>query len=294
MSRIKGCRIYHRIYSTPSSDVNQPSQPYSVLLKANHRQGALIFESGVVAELTSSEYSSLSQGYSKISDACACLGVLVTRPGLLAGGVDIRINESISYLVLVTDCRSVGKLTNFEVFQIRAVHFLCLRQANFEEEALGEIRKFLSSGAFYFSRNVSNDCPYDLTLNFQRQAEIFSKRFLVDNNDLTDPFRATICDDIHSLADTDLRFLWNRGLMSYFARAGIRPQEWTVSIICGYFKDSIVFCGPKQARLGIVSRLSAQHAGTRFYARGVNDEGDVANFVETEQVFIYYALINSH
>jgi len=31
-------------------------------------------------------------------------------------------------------------------------------------------------------------------------------------------------------------------------------------------------------------RLSCERAGTRFNVRGVNDDGAVANFVETEQV----------
>lgn len=31
-------------------------------------------------------------------------------------------------------------------------------------------------------------------------------------------------------------------------------------------------------------RLSCERAGTRFNTRGVNDDGAVANFVETEQV----------
>ena len=34
----------------------------------------------------------------------------------------------------------------------------------------------------------------------------------------------------------------------------------------------------------IFSRLSCERAGTRFQVRGVNDEGHVANFVETEQI----------
>jgi hypothetical protein len=37
--------------------------------------------------------------------------------------------------------------------------------------------------------------------------------------------------------------------------------------------------------LTLVSRLSCRRAGTRFNARGIDDEGNVANFVETETVF---------
>ena len=37
--------------------------------------------------------------------------------------------------------------------------------------------------------------------------------------------------------------------------------------------------------LTIISRLSARRAGTRFNSRGIDDDGNVANFVETETVF---------
>ena len=40
----------------------------------------------------------------------------------------------------------------------------------------------------------------------------------------------------------------------------------------------------KQAKAAIISRLSSERAGTRFETRGVNDDGHVANFVETEQL----------
>lgn len=37
--------------------------------------------------------------------------------------------------------------------------------------------------------------------------------------------------------------------------------------------------------LTIISRLSCKRAGTRFNARGIDDDGNVANFVETETIF---------
>lgn len=39
------------------------------------------------------------------------------------------------------------------------------------------------------------------------------------------------------------------------------------------------------AHLTLISRLSSQRAGTRFNARGIDDDGNVANFVETETFF---------
>ena len=39
------------------------------------------------------------------------------------------------------------------------------------------------------------------------------------------------------------------------------------------------------ANLTLISRLSCRRAGTRFNARGIDDDGNVANFVETETIF---------
>uniref|UniRef100_A0A182K2S0 Phosphatidylinositol-3-phosphatase SAC1 n=1 Tax=Anopheles christyi TaxID=43041 RepID=A0A182K2S0_9DIPT len=36
----------------------------------------------------------------------------------------------------------------------------------------------------------------------------------------------------------------------------------------------------------LISRRSVQHAGTRLFCRGINSDGEVANFVETEQILI--------
>ena len=37
----------------------------------------------------------------------------------------------------------------------------------------------------------------------------------------------------------------------------------------------------------LISRRSSKRSGTRFNARGIDDEGNVANFVETEQIIFF-------
>ena len=48
-----------------------------------------------------------------------------------------------------------------------------------------------------------------------------------------------------------------------------------------------VYVGTSQAKACLISRLSCERAGTRFNVRGTNDDGHVANFVETEQVCFF-------
>lgn len=54
--------------------------------------------------------------------------------------------------------------------------------------------------------------------------------------------------------------------------------------MCGSVEIRTVYAGHRQFKAAIFSRLSCERAGTRFNVRGVNDDGHVANFVETEQV----------
>ena len=51
-----------------------------------------------------------------------------------------------------------------------------------------------------------------------------------------------------------------------------------------------VSVGGERVTAAVVSRVGCRHAGTRFNARGVNDDGDVANFVETENLLIFDGL----
>lgn len=61
----------------------------------------------------------------------------------------------------------------------------------------------------------------------------------------------------------------------------IKIIEGYVGIETNYINNNI---SENKNRLDmiIISRRSSKNVGTRFNARGINSEGDVANFVETE------------
>ena len=61
-------------------------------------------------------------------------------------------------------------------------------------------------------------------------------------------------------------------------------------MICGSFGVSTLYAGLQRVQIGLVSRLSSLRPGTRFNVRGVDDNGYVANFVETELVRVFFSL----
>lgn len=76
----------------------------------------------------------------------------------------------------------------------------------------------------------------------------------------------------------------NHALHVHLQKFDVDCSVWLLNIMCGGIEVKTVYAGAKQAKAMVVSRLSCERAGTRFNVRGVNDDGHVANFVETEQV----------
>ncbi|XP_063385360.1 synaptojanin-1 [Cydia fagiglandana] len=224
-----------------------PPNPYSIILQHRNKDTALLFESQAVVSLSPQETETFRKQFHKIADAYACLGVLQLNSG----------ETCLLYLVLVTGCCSVGKVGDVEVFKITQTQFLPLfYQTN--DDKVSEVKKLLNSGTFYFSWNTgkSNDNLFDLTLCAQRKSKG---------------------------ANPDNRFFWNRTLFIHLIRYGIDCEDWLTRAMCGSVEIRTIYVGHRQARAVLVSRLSCERAGTRFNVRGCNDDGNVANFVETEQ-----------
>lgn len=94
--------------------------------------------------------------------------------------------------------------------------------------------------------------------------------------------------------ETDNRFFWNRMLHIHMLRFGIDCSSWLLKVMCGSVEIRTVYCGASQARCAIISRLSCERTGTRFNVRGINDDGHVANFVETEQFIVLDGDVSSY
>lgn len=66
-------------------------------------------------------------------------------------------------------------------------------------------------------------------------------------------------------------------------------------VVQGYLEEfASVLPNNQKIRYILLSRRSSRKAGTRFYARGIDDEGCVANFVESEQIAEVSELVFTH
>ncbi|XP_066259067.1 synaptojanin-1 [Euwallacea similis] len=225
-----------------------PPSPHSVLLEHKTKENTLLFESQAVAVLSVQETEAVKRQYTKMLDAYGCLGVLQVYSG----------ESTLLYLVMVTGCFSIGKIGECEIFRITQTQFVPLHHPQ-NEDKIGEVRKLLNSGTFYFAwySGAASGTPFDLTLCAQRRTQT---------------------------STTDNRFFWNRLLHVHLLRFGVDCNSWLLKTMCGSVEIRTVYVGSKKALAAVISRLSCERAGTRFNVRGTNDEGHVANFVETEQV----------
>ncbi|XP_046504092.1 synaptojanin-1-like isoform X5 [Equus quagga] len=220
--------------------------PFSLIVETRHKEECLLFESGAVAVLSSAEKEAIKGTYSKVLDAYGLLGVLRLNLG----------DTMLHYLVLVTGCMSVGKIQESEVFRVTSTEFISLRIDSSDEDRISEVRKVLNSGNFYFAWSASG-VSLDLSLNAHRSVQEHT---------------------------TDNRFFWNQSLHLHLKHYGVNCDDWLLRLMCGGVEIRTIYAAHKQAKACLISRLSCERAGTRFNVRGTNDDGHVANFVETEQV----------
>ncbi|XP_049279523.1 phosphatidylinositide phosphatase SAC2 isoform X3 [Anopheles funestus] len=124
-----------------------------------------------------------------------------------------------------------------------------------EKRVIDELHKiFDDTDSFYYSPNC------DITNNLQRRG-----------------------------AQPDDRFYWNKPMVAELLKIADGEMDgsgadWVLPIIQGFVQVEQCVIGNECFTLALVSRRSRNRAGTRYKRRGVDEHGNCANYVETEQV----------
>ncbi|CAF1020786.1 unnamed protein product [Adineta steineri] len=195
--------------------------------------------------------------------AKAFLGVLV----LNSSGNSITANTAgiiRPFLLFSTEEVFIGQLFDAYIFRISQVATISMRDNPEDEVYVSGIKKLFQGRCFYYATYMKPELntnkpyfnkPYDITLCAQRMIQGH---------------------------DSDIRFYWNRGLCLPLLKYNIDIRYWIPKVLCGGIETHRN--ANEDVELWLISRLSCERAGTRFNVRGVNDDGAVANFVETEQI----------
>ena len=174
----------------------------------------------------------------------------------------------------------MGRLKGHMVYKVVATDFLPLRERPLhdldEDTYYTLIKTLLRTGPMYFSYSL------DITNSFQRQAQ----------SDLSAPLWKRADD----------RFFWNRFVQSDLinfrvgtgSNAGYRQQgrnqpgidPFILPVMFGMMRITTTKVKTTPLTFALVTRRSRFRAGTRYFSRGIDEQGHVSNFNETEQIVV--------
>ncbi|EJD53563.1 inositol polyphosphate phosphatase [Auricularia subglabra TFB-10046 SS5] len=149
------------------------------------------------------------------------------------------------------------------------------------EHPCAALTKIFATGTFYYA---SDPRHWDISTRLAERIKRDRARHTEDGG--------------HDVGVFDPRFVWNENIVSGLLefRERLEPAErqefdrckFLILVIQGYVGVFTVplptssKSTPSVATLALISRLGWKRAGTRFNTRGVDDDGNTANFVETE------------
>jgi len=89
----------------------------------------------------------------------------------------------------------------------------------------------------------------------------------------------------------DDRFFWNKYLQSRFIESSVEQDlgGFILPVMYGTFDIRPAYLRGRHIQMCLISRRSRYRAGTRYFRRGIDEDGNVANFNETEQILLVEA-----
>ncbi|KAK6205200.1 SacI homology domain-containing protein [Scheffersomyces amazonensis] len=204
------------------------------------------------------DHSGVSEVTNNLPSIYSKLTLSTNTYSIIIGIIKLKVNK----YIIVADKHSItgnilgNEIAKIESFKIIPLNASLITKSSEESQYLDLLNQHLTNATLFYS--VDN--KYDLTNSLQRQYTIENLQY-------------------------DERFWWN----SYLCKELLEnnANNFVTPIIYGYFKShSTSFNGPNhQLDFALLSRRSIKRAGTRYFRRGIDSDGNVANFNETEQIF---------
>jgi len=185
----------------------------------------------------------------------------------------IRFTEAY-YMLLISKRAQVAMLGGHYIYQVDGTEMVPLTTgptSRFQKDRNPDEARFLAifnnmdlRRSFYFS--YSYNVTRSLQQNIIQERKALNEGIPYATRDLQD------------------MFVWNDYLLDPARDALKNVYDWCHPIIHGYVDQSALDVFGRRIYLTILARRSRFFAGARFLKRGTNDEGCVANDVETEQI----------
>ncbi|KAJ6015546.1 Phosphoinositide phosphatase SAC1 [Penicillium herquei] len=193
----------------------------------------------------------------------------------ILGMIKLKLDK---YIIVITKAQPMGRLRGHMVYKVAATEFLPMRERPLhdtdEDTYLALIKNLLRTGPMYFSYSL------DLTNSFQRQSQC--------------------APELPMWKRADDRFFWNRFIQSdlidfslgendtsgirYGPQPGVDP--YILPVMFGMLRITPARVKSTSFTFALVTRRSRHRAGTRYFSRGIDEQGHVSNYNETEQIVI--------
>ncbi|KAF5314077.1 hypothetical protein D9611_006765 [Ephemerocybe angulata] len=192
----------------------------------------------------------------------------------IVGVISLTLSE---YIIVITGRELQSRLMGHDVYLATSFDILPLNPNVsvespphvVESNLLALVRSHFNHGNFLFSYT------YDLTTRLQVQSQ-----------------RAVEAEGQALWQMADDRFFWNRFLQTRLIDSASSSNEidswapYILPILYGTFDLRPIFLHGRQLQLCLISRRCRYRAGTRYFRRGIDHDGNVANYNETEQILL--------
>ncbi|ODV85565.1 hypothetical protein CANARDRAFT_176012 [[Candida] arabinofermentans NRRL YB-2248] len=142
-------------------------------------------------------------------------------------------------------------------------------QSRYEQNPCYELRKLLCDGSFFYSSD------FDLTSTLQTRGIDSKNSLSKDRYHLDYMWNSFMMEEIISF----------RNNLDEEPKLALDSNKFLTTVIRGFAETLRASVGGMKVFITIISKQSWKRAGTRFNVRGVDDDGNVANFVETELIY---------
>lgn len=260
------------LHASPSHYAfTSPSSPQAPTLVVDRPTGDLRLNDGPLS------------GAKRISSIAGILGIIKLKLGNSRLQSNLDKGPALTflidkYIIVITKAQPMGRLRGHMVYKVASTEFLPMRERPLhdkdEDTYLALIKDLLRTGPMYFSYSL------DLTNSFQRQSQSPS--------------------DIPMWKRADDRFFWNRFIQSDLIdfslgenntngiRYGPQPgaDPYILPVMFGMLRITPARVKGTSFTFALITRRSRHRAGTRYFSRGIDEQGHVSNFNETEQIVI--------
>ena len=194
------------------------------------------------------------------------------------------------YIILINQQKSIGKINKHIINKIEKLRYIPLffsKEIKNEKEYNLELK--------YLSIFQSMDClnqmyysySYNLTKTLQRnyienlKKEIITKSLKTKKKNSSNSNKKKEKNPLKEV--TSDYFLFNYYHQKEFYPI-LKNKNWCLFIIFGFFCQNCTEIYGFRFLITVIARRNRNYAGTRYLKRGINDDGNVANDVETEQI----------